>query len=510
MYPSIVADGGTNFGCTGEEPFSPASQNRLTVTIAHNTLEDELGTGISLGGGVLDSSENTVDATVTGNTVLRSGGRSGIEVIGGGAAFRDISGVADRNEITATLANNRVEGAAIYGLGFAAGFSGAANTNTVSVAVQNNIVCGNGLGDIDGQGGRTGEDPFHLFPATTGTGNTLTVSLTDNSVGSVNVEDGVAGNTAMLTESGTQPCGRHALENPQPGSFQSGISALSGWVCEAEQIEIEFQNSATGARAITTAGYGTSRGDTAGVCEDDGNNGFSLLFNWNLLGDGLHTVRALADGVEFARSSITVSTLGLGAFATGLSGEFPLSDFPSTGDETTIRWEQSLQNFIITADVGGGGGSAGTVPRVLENPQPGSFQSGISAISGWVCEAEQIEIEFQNGVTGQVSSTVAGYGTSRGDTAGVCEDDGNNGFSLLFNWNLLGDGLHTMRALADGVEFAQSTVTVSTLGLGAFATGLSGEFMLAGFPRAGQETTVEWEESLQNFVITGVDPTAAE
>ena len=53
---------------------------------------------------------------------------------------------------------------------------------------------------------------------------------------------------------------------------------------------------------------------------------------------------------------------------------------------------------------------------------------------------------------------------------------------------------------------------MSTLGLEnmEFPTGLSGEFMLDGFPGAGQETTVEWEQSLQNFVITGVEPTAAE
>ena len=142
--------------------------------------------------------------------------------------------------------------------------------------------------------------------------------------------------------------------------------------------------------------------------------------------------------------------------------------------------------------------------QLLENPQAESSQSGIGVISGWVCEAEQIEIEFHNGVTGEVSSTTAGSGTSQADTMDAC-GDADNGFSLLFNWNLLGDGMHTVRTLADGVEFANVTFTVSTLGVGGFATGLSGEFPLADFPSAGQETTVEWEESLQNFVITGVE-----
>ena len=82
------------------------------------------------------------------------------------------------------------------------------------------------------------------------------------------------------------------------------------------------------------------------ACGDE-NNGFSLLFNWNLLDDGMHTVRALADGVEFANVAVTASTLGE-EFATELSGEFPLTDFPSAGHPPTVEWEGSLQNFVIT------------------------------------------------------------------------------------------------------------------------------------------------------------------
>ena len=83
------------------------------------------------------------------------------------------------------------------------------------------------------------------------------------------------------------------LENPQPNSFQSGIGVISGWVCDAQRIDIELD----GVR--TQAAYGTSRGDTRAVCGDD-NNGFGLLFNWNLLGAGVHTVKAFADNQEFA------------------------------------------------------------------------------------------------------------------------------------------------------------------------------------------------------------------
>ena len=70
-------------------------------------------------------------------------------------------------------------------------------------------------------------------------------------------------------------------------------------------------------------------------------------YNWNLLGDGVHTVQAFADGVEFANVTITVTTLGLGEFPTGLSGEFTLPDFPQVETETSIQWQQSQQNFVI-------------------------------------------------------------------------------------------------------------------------------------------------------------------
>ena len=45
--------------------------------------------------------------------------------------------------------------------------------------------------------------------------------------------------------------------------------------------------------------------------------------------------------------TITVTTLGLGEFPTGLSGEFILPDFPQVGTETSIQWQQSQQNFVI-------------------------------------------------------------------------------------------------------------------------------------------------------------------
>ena len=136
------------------------------------------------------------------------------------------------------------------------------------------------------------------------------------------------------------------LENPGPNSFQSGIGVLSGWVCDAEIVEIEINGE------THPAAYGTERLDTAGrkdgtvICGDV-DNGFGLLFNWNRLGAGEHTVVALVDGVELGRALVTVTTLGA-EFLRDAEGECVADDFPLAGQTTTLEWQQSSQNFVIT------------------------------------------------------------------------------------------------------------------------------------------------------------------
>ena len=137
-----------------------------------------------------------------------------------------------------------------------------------------------------------------------------------------------------------------ALENPGPDSFQSGIGVLSGWVCEAEFVEIEINGE------THPAAYGTERLDTAGrkdgtqLCGDI-DNGFGLLFNWNLLGAGEHEVVALVDGVELDRATVTVTTLGA-EFLQDAAGECMVEDFPTAGQLVTLEWQQTSQNFVIT------------------------------------------------------------------------------------------------------------------------------------------------------------------
>ena len=289
------------------------------------------------------------------------------------------------------------------------------------------------------------------------------------------------------------------FENPPPGSFQSGVGVISGWACDAERIDIVF-NSGTENEMTLQAGYGTNREDTQSVCNDI-DNGFGLLFNWNRLRDDQHTVSALANGVEFGSATFTVTTLGQ-EFLRGASREFVIEDFPADGNEITLRWQQSLQNFVIQGDMGSSGGTSGAPPHILENPPPGSFQSGVGVISGWVCDAEQIDIVF-NSDTAKEQTLQAAYGTNREDTESACNDI-DNGFGLLFNWNRLGAGVHTVQAKADGEVFGSATVTVTTLGK-EFLRDVGKHARLENFPETGTDLIVAWQQSLQNFTIARLD-----
>src|SRR5262245_52965363 len=285
------------------------------------------------------------------------------------------------------------------------------------------------------------------------------------------------------------------LENPQAGSFQSGIGVISGWVCTAAAVEIVIDNGAP-----LQAGYGTTREDTRATC-GDADNGFSLLWNWDLSGTGTHRVRAFVNGEQFADVTFTITTLGT-EFLHGISGVYTLANFPQRGASVTVQWQESAQNFVIAGGAGGGSGYDGGSRRWLENPRAGSFQSGIGVISGWACEATVIEI-----VIDDLPPLQAGYSTTREDTRAIC-DDANNGFSLLWNWNLSGPGLHRIQAFADGRRFADVTFTVTSLGA-EFLSGASGTYTLENFPQSGTNVTVRWQESIQNFAISAFSGTGA-
>ena len=157
-------------------------------------------------------------------------------------------------------------------------------------------------------------------------------------------------------------------------------------------------------------------------------------------------------------------------------------------------------NFIVGSGFYPNSEELGLV-GALGNPGPNSSQSGVRAVWGWVCHAELVEIEIET-AQGEVTRYVAAYGTERSDTLERCGDV-DNGFELLFNWNRLGDGEHTVTALVDGTELGRATVWVTTLGQ-EFLRGVEGECVAGDFPHSGQTTMLEWQQESQNFVITDV------
>ncbi|HXG19211.1 MAG TPA: matrixin family metalloprotease [Methylomirabilota bacterium] len=148
--------------------------------------------------------------------------------------------------------------------------------------------------------------------------------------------DDIAGVNAIYPAQ--EPPSDASLENPQPGDFVSGVNLISGWACAAQQIEIQIDNFPP-----QLAAYGTPRADTLPVC-GDANNGFGFLINWANLGDGVHLIIARKDGIEFARRTFIVTTLGTD-FLRGARGRYLLPNF--NGQNLVIEWKESLQNFVI-------------------------------------------------------------------------------------------------------------------------------------------------------------------
>jgi hypothetical protein len=135
----------------------------------------------------------------------------------------------------------------------------------------------------------------------------------------------------------------------------------------------------------------------------------------------------------------------------------------------------------------------------LENPQPGGTEAGIGVISGWHCTSKNIEVRIDG-----VSGGLAGAGTQRGDTAGVCGGRVDTGFSFLFNYALLRGGTHKVEVFADGVPFGAASFQAGYLGA-EFLKGLSTAHRVTDFPVKGVGARVLWAESKQGFVISGVD-----
>ena len=156
-----------------------------------------------------------------------------------------------------------------------------------------------------------------------------------------------------------------------------------------------------------------------------------------------------------------------------------------------------MQRFLMTIGMGFLLSVQAWAAATLENPSPGALKSGVGVISGWVCEADELEVSFDGG-----ARLFMPYGSERTDTDGVCGDT-DNGFGLLWNYNELGDGPHTVTLYVDGILTTHVTFNVRTLGTN-FLRGVTGQGTIT--LSDGKRVNVQWEETTQGFTITGYTP----
>jgi hypothetical protein len=258
------------------------------------------------------------------------------------------------------------------------------------------------------------------------------------------------------------------LENPAPDSQHSGIGFISGWACDAEEIVIAINGEPF------RAGYGMSRTDTEAVC-GDADNGFSLLWNWNRLGDGEHTVEAFLDGISFAQSHFTITTFG----------EEILGD-----EDKAVFTQAVVQDALDRYDREG---RAATL----------AYHNSLESVDGewyvFITDENNIMVAqpVQPHLRGQDLTTIVGSdGYALGEEIARATEDGH---WIHYLWP---------NPAAGGAEEPKHTWAIRHAGL-IFGSGYYGppnfqEYELVNFPTAGMTSFVQWSHSLQNFVITEV------
>ena len=287
------------------------------------------------------------------------------------------------------------------------------------------------------------------------------------------------------------------LENPENGQHYSGIGVISGWKCSGGQLSVSLND---GALQIPLA-YGTERRDVAdaGLCGGHNYTGFIAIFNWARLGDGTHTAVVYDDGVEFARSTFTVGTLGA-EFLTGAEASVIVRNFPVEGENQEFEWNQSTQHMeMVSPDWQPVEGTGFQSPEaVLGNPTHGLNYSGIGVVSGWKCHAGTLTYS----VDGAQPIPLV-YRMEREDVRETCGRS-DVGFVAIQNWANFGAGEHTIVVYDDGEEFARSTFTVGHPELEPpFIEGASARVPVAGLPYAGQSENFEWNQNTQHLEVVG-------
>ena len=311
------------------------------------------------------------------------------------------------------------------------------------------------------------------------------------------------GDDAVWIDSISLPLGNDTgvLGTPAKASTVSGVGVISGYHCTSKDIEIRIDGASLG-----KAGAGTTLLGTLPVCGAT-DTGYSLLYNFNNLADGTHTVTAYANGVLFDTSTVTTVRSGGTPWLTGMTRSTTVSEFPAAGKSVTLDWVQSYQNFLVTRSntvtpVPGTVASLNPAAGVgaVGTPVKGSVVSGVGVISGYHCTSKNIEVRIDGASIGK-----AGAGTTLLGTQGVCGRT-DTGYSLLYNFNNLADGPHVVSVYADGVPLDHSAFAVLRSGGIPWLDGASRRLTLTDFPTAGRTATLDWVQSYQNFVITGLTP----
>lgn len=135
------------------------------------------------------------------------------------------------------------------------------------------------------------------------------------------------------------------LGTPNKGQTVSGVGLISGYHCTSNNIDVYIDNVYFG-----KAGAGTQLLGTLGVCGRT-NTGFGLLYNFNNLTPGVHSISVYADGVLFDSSTFTTFRSGGVPWLEGKSRRSYISDFPNIGKAAIVEWSQSDQNFKIVKSI---------------------------------------------------------------------------------------------------------------------------------------------------------------
>ena len=137
--------------------------------------------------------------------------------------------------------------------------------------------------------------------------------------------------------------------------YRSGVGLIRGWVCAANEVEVRIYDTTDTLVATVSTPHGSVRPDTAARCGGDSNTGFAAQYNYNHLAEGVYTAQVYADDqrvgeertfevvhlTEFSRTDTDRFLRDLPA------GTCDVEDFPETGEATRLRWEESLQNFVV-------------------------------------------------------------------------------------------------------------------------------------------------------------------